>query len=472
MSFQSAHFFLFLVVVVALNWSLRDRALWRKVLLLAASYYFYMAWDWRFASLLLVLTLLNYFTGRWIARSCNERIRRWWLTTALIGSLGILAFFKYADFFAPELQRLLVAIGLAGDGSALRIVLPIGISFFTFQSLSYVLDVFRRQEDECRDLLDFSVFVAFFPTVLAGPITRARDMLPQLAQCAAPERADMDLGLALIVRGLIKKVVFADVLATQLVGPAFEAPGSYSPLFLLIALYAYTFQIYMDVSGYTDIARGAAQLCGFKLPENFNRPYMAATVSNFWQRWHISMSSFFRDYLYFGLGGTKRGNIYVNLMLTFLAIGMWHGAGWNFAVYGLVHGSVVCLERMRRNRRQRRGMSPSPEHGFGRFVGVLMTFHIIVLSRVLFRAQDLPSAAEYMKQLVLSASNALPVGPHVIATLLLSAALHWFMPETGPKVLRLFSRLPVLVQSTALVAVFYLLVIFSMGAAPFVYFQF
>lgn len=472
MSFQSAHFFLFLVLVVALNWALRDRAAWRKSVLLVASYYFYMAWDWRFAALLVVLTLLNFAAGRGIARATEERERRAWLAGALVGSLGILAFFKYADFFVVELQQLLAGAGLAGDGTTLRIVLPIGISFFTFQSLSYVLDVFRRQEEECRNLLDFSVFVAFFPTVLAGPITRARHLLPQLARCAPPERADMDQGLALIVRGLVKKVVFADVLATQLVGPAFDAPGSYSSWFLLLALYAYTFQIYMDVSGYTDIARGAAQLCGFKLPQNFDRPYIAATVSNFWQRWHISMSSFFRDYLYFGLGGTQRGNVYVNLMLTFLAIGMWHGAGWNFALYGLIHGAVVCVERWRRRLRQGSPPPQTEDHGFGWFLGWVVTFHIIVLSRVLFRAPDLASAADYVKQLFASTSTALPIGAHGIAVLVLAAVLHWVFPTTGARALTLFTGLPVLAQGLVLVATFYLLLVLSVGTAPFVYFQF
>jgi D-alanyl-lipoteichoic acid acyltransferase DltB (MBOAT superfamily) len=472
MSFQSAHFFLFLVLVVTLNWLLRDRAPWRKSLLLAASYYFYMAWDWRFAALLVVLTAINYFAGRGIARASDERVRRLCLAGALTGSLGILAFFKYADFFIDELQHLLTAIGVAGDGTTLRIVLPIGISFFTFQSLSYVLDVFRRQEEECRNLLDFSVFVAFFPTVLAGPITRARFLLPQLARCAAPERADMDQGLALIVRGLVKKVVFADVLAAQLVGPAFADPGSYSSLFLLIALYAYTFQIYMDVSGYTDIARGAAQLCGFKLPENFDRPYIAATVSNFWQRWHISMSSFFRDYLYFGLGGSQRGNVYLNLMLTFLAIGMWHGAGWNFALYGLIHGAVVCVERWRRTRRLQQGLLPTVDQGLGWFAGLFVTFHIIVFSRVLFRAPDLGSAAAYMKQIFTSASTALPIGWHGISVLVAAAVLHWFLPQAGARALALFTRLPVLAQGLALVSTFYLLLVLSVGTAPFVYFQF
>lgn len=473
MSFQSAHFFLFLVLVVALNWLLRERARWRKALLLGASYYFYMAWDWRFAGLIALLTVVNYLAGRGIARARDgERVRRLWLALALIVCLGVLAFFKYANFFVHELQELLKWTGWMDEGTTLRIVLPIGISFFTFQSLSYVLDVYRGQEKECRDPLSFAVFVAFFPTVLAGPITRARQLLPQLESSAAPERQGMDQGLALIVRGLLKKVVFADTLAVQLVGPAFDAPGSYSSLFLLVALYAYTFQIYMDVSGYTDIARGSALLCGFRLPENFDRPYIAATISNFWQRWHISMSGFFRDYLYFGLGGARRGNVYLNLMLTFVAIGAWHGAGWNFLFYGLIHGAVVCFERWRRSCRQQLGLPATVDPVLGRLFGVLLTFHIVVFSRVLFRAPDLPTAADYMLQLFTSSSDALPVAPLGMVALLLAAVLHWLAPGAGARMVTSFAGLPVVAQGLLLLLSCYVMVMLSQGSAPFVYFQF
>lgn len=472
MTFQSAHFFVFLCAVVLLNWLLRARPAARKNMLLAASYYFYMAWDWRFASVLIGLTLVNFAAGRVVARAEHERERRLALAAALVLSLGALAFFKYADFFADELRELLASLGWIGDGSTLRIVLPIGISFFTFQSLSYVLDVYRRQEHECTDLRDFALFVAFFPTVLAGPITRARQLLPQFAAAEPPTVGGMEYGLALVVRGLVKKVVFADVLASHLVAPAFESPASFSPWFLLLALYAYTFQIYMDVSGYTDIARGAAAMCGWRLPENFDRPYIASTVSNFWQRWHISMSSFFRDYLYFGLGGSQRGNVYFNLMLTFVAIGIWHGAGWNFVLYGLLHGGAVCTERWWRGRRTSRGLSPVPEQGLGWLVGVFVTFHFVVFSRVLFRAPDLTSAAEYLRQLLTSTSTLLPIGMQGMATLAIAAIVHWFFPRAGIQSVETFKRMPVPVQALGMLVVVYLLMALSVGTAPFVYFQF
>jgi len=471
-SFQSFHFFLFLGLVVGISCLLGQRPGWRKNFLLLASYYFYMAWDWRFAGLLLVLTAVNFAAGRGIARATLDRTRKAWLIAALATCLGSLAFFKYANFFVEELQTLFGALGFESELGTLRIVLPLGISFFTFQALSYVLDVYRRQQDECEDLRDFALFVAFFPTVLAGPITRAKQLLPQFSKLEAPTAAGMEHGLALIIRGLVKKVVFADVLASNLVDPAFASPGEFAPFFLLVALYAYSFQIYMDVSAYTDIARGAAFMCGFKLPENFDRPYIATTVSNFWQRWHISMSSFFRDYLYFGLGGSQRGHVYLNLMMTFVAIGVWHGAGWNFVLYGFIHGTVVCLERWNRSRRARLGLPPPTASSFGWFIGLLVTFHVVVFSRVLFRAPDLASAADYMHQLFTGASTHMPFGMMSMTILLLAAVLHWGLPKAGPMALSMFTRLPALLQAVLMVALLYCLLALSVGTAPFVYFQF
>jgi D-alanyl-lipoteichoic acid acyltransferase DltB (MBOAT superfamily) len=471
-SFLSFHFLLFLVAVVLFNWVLRFWPTRRKDMLLVASYYFYMAWDWRFASVLVLLTIVNFAVGRQISGAASPLVRRRWLALALAVCLGVLAYFKYAGFFVDELVALARRLGFAADAGTFSIVLPLGISFFTFQSLSYVLDVYRGQAEECTDLRDFALFVAFFPTVQAGPITRSRQLLPQFRELAPPSPIALDQGLALIVRGFVKKVLFADVLAAHLVTPAFSAPGDFSPVFLLIGLYAYTFQIYMDVSAYTDIARGSALMCGFRLPENFDRPYIAATVSNFWQRWHMTMSGFFRDYLYFGLGGSQRGNVYLNLMLTFLAIGVWHGAGWNFVVYGLIHGSVVCLERLRRERRLRLGLEPEPTGGLMWLCWVALTFHIVVFSRVLFRAPDLSSALNYLQHMLSPSSANAPINMLAVGVLVAAALLQWFAPKTGGQSLVLFMRLPILGQASLLIGVAFLVMALSIGSAPFVYFQF
>lgn len=472
MNFQSLHFFVFFLVVLTFNLALRDRFSARKNMLLVASYYFYMCWDWRFAGLIVLVTVVNYVAGARIAAAGSPRARKLWLAGALTICLGVLAYFKYLDFFVVSAVDMLGWIGIHPDVATLNIVLPIGISFFTFQSLSYVLDVYRGAEAPCRSPRDFALFVAFFPTLLAGPITRARQFLPQLATETKIEAEQAEIGLALMLRGFIKKVALADVLAAHLVNPAFADPAQFSPLFLLLAAYGYSFQIYMDFSGYTDIARGMAKMLGFELMENFKRPYWANSVSNFWQRWHISMSSFFRDYLFFGLGGSKHGNAYFNLMVTFVAIGFWHDDGWNFIVYGFTHGVVVCWERWRRNRRASLGLAPLSEEGWGRVWHVALTFHIVALSRVLFRAKDLTTAAAYYVDMFDFSQTNTPLSLMALATLAASVALHYVPQRWAGDTLNRFRVLPVWVQGGVISLTVYGLMALATGKPAFVYFQF
>jgi alginate O-acetyltransferase complex protein AlgI len=472
MNFQSLHFFVFFLVVLTFNLALRDRFSARKNMLLVASYYFYMCWDWRFAGLILLVTVVNYVAGAHIAGAKSARERKLWLFGALAICLGVLAYFKYLDFFVASAVQLLGLLGIHPDVATLNIVLPIGISFFTFQSLSYVLDVYRGVEQPCRSPRDFALFVAFFPTLLAGPITRARQFLPQLTTERKIEAEQAEIGLALMLRGFIKKIALADVLAAHLVNPAFADPSQFSPWFLLLAAYGYSFQIYMDFSGYTDIARGMAKMLGFELIENFNRPYLANSVSNFWQRWHISMSSFFRDYLFFGLGGSKNGNVYFNLMVTFVAIGFWHDDGWNFIVYGITHGLVVCFERLRRNRRERMGLVALPEQGWHWFWRVVLTFHIVALSRVLFRANDLSAAASYYADLFNFSQTNTPLSLMAVITLLASLTLHYLPQRWAGGALSRFRVLPVWLQGAVISLAVYGLMALATGKPAFVYFQF
>ncbi|NMF87003.1 MBOAT family O-acyltransferase [Aromatoleum petrolei] len=474
MSFQSLHFLLFLCAAFALNRHFLRRPDARKNVLLAASYYFYMCWDWRYAGLLLLMSAVNFVAGRRIHDSADARARKLWLAFALGVSLGVLACFKYANFFIDSAARLAASFGFEADLPVLQLLLPVGISFFTFQSLSYTLDIFRGRERPTDSFRDFALFVAFFPTVLSGPITRARQFLPQLEQPLPDSRERAEEGLVLILRGFVKKMAFADVLAVHLVNPAFASPADYSPLFLLVAVYAFSFQLYMDLSGYTDIARGVAKLLGFELPTNFDRPYRATSVSNFWQRWHTSMSGFFRDYLYFGIGGSQRGNVYVNLYVTFIAIGCWHGAGWNFVLYGVIHGSCVCFDRWRRGRRAARGLPAEPQGLAARLVAMFVTFHIVALSRILFRAPDLDGAAAYVAAM-LQPVSAVPAAPFTavgIATLLLAALLHTLPPRLFEHAARGYLRAPVVLQGGALAGLALVLLAFSSGGASFIYFQF
>lgn len=264
----------------------------------------------------------------------------------------------------------------------------------------------------------------------------------------------------------------ADILAAHIVNPTFTAPHNYSTTFLLVAVVAYSFQIYMDLSGYTDIARGVAKALGFELPENFRRPYQASSVSNFWQRWHISMSSFFRDYLYFGVGGSKRGNVYRNLLITFVAIGMWHGAGWNFIVYGLLHGSAVSLERFFRNRQTTLGITAlvsKPAYIVG---ATIATFLFVALSRILFRSEDLESGLNFISSLLNNSGGLAPYTPAALAALGLSIMLHFVPTRWNDRSIDIFVRTPAFIQGAFATGLVVCMLAFSSGSASFVYFQF
>lgn len=472
MSFLSFHFLFFLTIIFVLVHKSASRINLRNNIVLFASYYFYMCWDWRFACLLLLNTLINFFAGERIAASTNIQYRKRVLSVAVVSGLGVLAYFKYANFFLENFSALLSGFGLQINAPMLQLILPIGISFYTFQSLSYTLDVYRGRQEKCNSLRDFALFVAFFPTVLSGPITRAHQLLPQIQGTSESSSEKIEIGLFLLLRGFIKKIAFADVLAVHLVNPAFSDPSAYSSWFLLLAVYAYSFQIYMDLSGYTDIARGAANLLGFELPINFNRPYVADSVSNFWQRWHISMSGFFRDYLYFSVGGSKFGNAYLNLFITFVAIGMWHGAGWNFIVYGLIHGSVICVERFSRNRRARLGMPPLIESGWMWLLRIIVVFQIVAFSRILFRAPDLAAAIKFASAILVPTGNAAPLSAIGIFAFVLAVVFH-FVPTRFSRAMYDFIRNRNSWQlATSLVFFVYILIAMTSGKAPFVYFQF
>ena len=473
MSFQSFHFLaFFLLVLLAVRWLLKDRFDAKKNVLLVASYYFYMCWDWRFAGLIFAITVINYLVGPKISKARDHKIKKLWLTISLASSLGILAYFKYANFFIESMNELLIGLGVEGDLPLLNILLPVGISFYTFQSISYTLDIYRGRTEPVSSLRDFALFVAFFPQLVAGPIVRASHFLPQLKGEHKEEPNAVETGFALIIRGFIKKVAIADVLALQIVDPAFANPSNYSPLFLLVGIYAYSYQVYMDFSGYTDIARGVARTLGYDLQVNFNRPYKAISISNFWQRWHISMSSFFRDYLYFGLGGSKYGNVYANLVLTFLAIGIWHGAGWNFVVYGLCHGGFVCLERWRRAQRKRRGL-PEPEYqGLRLILQIFFIFNIVAFTRLLFRGGSVEGAIEYGQAMLNFSNTSLPLGFVGLFVLFVAVIAHYTPDRWTFDWKTLYCRLPAVVQGCLMVTTVFLLVAISAGEAPFIYFQF
>lgn len=471
MSFQSSAFFIFSVILWTTCWLVCKSGTTRKVFLLAGSYYFYMTFNWRFGLPLFVFSLFFYLAGLLIRRQTSDFSQRLVFRSSLLIPLGVLGYFKYMNFFVSELATVLNSVGL--HSGTISIVAPIGISFFTFQGLAYIIDVHRRKIDPAVNVLDFLLFMSFFPSILSGPINRANDLLPQISKGGSVSAKRSFDGLFLITRGFAKKVLFADIFAAHIVDPAFANPSEFSTLFLILAVFTFSLQIYMDLSGYTDIARGLAKIFGFDLMENFRNPYGAMTVSQFWQRWHISMSSFFRDYLFHGLGGSRYGNVYVNLLITFVAIGIWHGAGWNFVLYGLTHGSVVALERYFRLRNEASPKVTSTTTYPKILLQWFLVFSFVSFSRILFRSQDVESATNYI--------NAIFENFHTVHSdislwlfiLVASSLALCFTPKFIERKISLLARArsPVVVGIT-LSFIFYFLLIFSTGGSGFIYFAF
>lgn len=346
MNFISYEFFALLGVVLALYGVLSRRG--QNLLLLVASYFFYGWWDWRFLALLMFSTVLDYSIGRLLATnriSDDRKLRRALLTSSIAANLGLLAVFKYYDFFVESLASSFAAVGIQWSPGLLEVVLPVGISFYTFQTMSYTIDVYRGRAKPANSLLDFAVYVSFFPQLVAGPIERAANILPQLAERRVLSLDRLNSGFALVLVGLFKKTVLADNVAL-LVDPLFSDTGM-SVGAAIVGSFGFALQIYCDFSAYTDIARGTGRMLGISLMENFRRPYFAASPSEFWQRWHISLSTWLRDYLYIPLGGNRKGRVRtcINLGLTMLLGGLWHGAHLKFVLWGVYHGALLIVFR-------------------------------------------------------------------------------------------------------------------------------
>jgi len=370
---------------------------WQNVFLLIASYVFYSAWDYRFLSLILISTGVDYLVGlrAHAAREAGRsKVARRFLLLSVCTNLGILGFFKYYGFFVDSAQSLAGDLGLDFVAPSLTIVLPVGISFYTFQTMSYAIDVYRGKLAPTRNLVDFAVYVAFFPQLVAGPIERATHLIPQIQSPRAISLDDIREGLLLIGTGLIRKVVIADVAGT-IADTYFSAPGKASSTQLLMAAYLYSMQIYGDFSGYSNIARGTARLMGFDLIRNFHHPYFAVSVADFWRRWHISLSTWLRDYLYIPLGGNRGSarRTQINLMLTMLLGGLWHGASWNFVIWGGLHGIYLVVHRFVRSHRRAQATK------IGAIFGAFLTFHVVTLTWIPFRLTAFSDVAAYFEGL-------------------------------------------------------------------------
>jgi len=467
MLFNSVQFLVFLVAVLGLYWVLRHRA--QNLLLLAASYVFYGAWNWKFLGLILLTTLADFTAALVIANTDKPTRRKLALVAAIAVNLGVLGFFKYYNFFIEDVFVFLKLLGVPYTPLVLQIVLPVGISFYTFQSMSYTIDTYRGEVTPTENLLDYALYVAFFPQLVAGPIERAGHLLKQIQSPRAVSLERINEGVLLIALGLFKKVAVADHLA-QYVDTAFDRQTGWK---LAIALYFFAFQIYCDFSGYSDIARGCAKLFGIDLRLNFNRPYFARNLTEFWRRWHISLSTWFRDYVYRPLGGRHaRGwRPYRNLMLVFLLSGLWHGAAWTFVIWGAIHGVVLALEKALAGWR-----SEAPPHAPKRgpnlrnVVAVLVTFHIVCAAWVFFRASSLEGALGFFARLAEPASipfSGLMVFVHAVGGL----AVLFLWEAFEERWRRLFARPAVAVPAYASFFIF-TLAWGQLNGGQFIYFQF
>ena len=384
MLFNSLPFLIFFPCVFVLYYALPFR--FRKYMLLAASYYFYMCWKPEFIVLILFSTLVDYFCGLGMVRYPGRK--RWLLATSLVMNLGLLFFFKYLNFFGETLTALCRAVSIPFSAPALNIILPVGISFYTFQTLSYTLDVYRGRLEPERDFVTFALFVSFFPQLVAGPIEKASNLLPQLKEEHRFTYENASWGAKLMAWGFFKKMVVADQLAILIVDPVYQNLGSYEGGILVLATCAFAFQIYCDFGGYSDIARGCARMMGIRLMENFRRPYFAVSVTDFWRRWHISLTSWFREYIYIPLGGNRRGAAKKCLLvwITFTLSGLWHGAEWSFVLWGVLYALLMDLEFLL-------GVGkPRKRHPAVHMLQCLITFLIVCFLWVFFRAANIGEA--------------------------------------------------------------------------------
>jgi len=475
MLFPTTVFAVFFLFVFSGGWLLiRHRRLW-ALFMLAASYVFYGWWNWRFLGLIVFCTLVNHAAALLLARFPGRVSRGWVLAVAVAVNLGVLGFFKYYRFFVLSAYALCGHLGISCSLPLLEIVLPVGISFFTFQAMSYVIDVYRREIPPAESVLDFATYLAFFPQLVAGPIVRASVFLPQIRRPENSGFVDTGRAATLILTGLFKKVVLANLLAGRLVDPVFGYPEDYGAVDVLLGVYGYAAQIYCDFSAYSDIAIGVALLLGIRFPANFNAPYFATSFREFWQRWHISLSTWLRDYLYIPLGGSRGGRWCTprNLLLTFLLGGLWHGAQWRFVAWGALHGVYLVVERALA------GWLPVRVAPRGRLAAralhlgaVLLVFHGVCLSWFFFRAETFADAWMLIGNLGTWKPPVLPG----VGTLVLLAAGFAVQLTDGDRlepVWHWFNRRSFLLQG--LIAAFIITLVLGLGpqgVAPFIYFQF
>jgi alginate O-acetyltransferase complex protein AlgI len=481
MLFNSLQFALFFPLVVLLHFSLPHRFRW--MWLLFASYWFYMSWEPRYIVLLVGCTFLAWGTGLLMGRAATTAARRGWLIAGLAGNLGALFFFKYFNFANDSLTKAAEALGGRNPLPAADVLLPVGISFFVFQAVSYSIDIYRGRMEPERHPGHFALYISFFPQLVAGPIERATNLLPQLKSKVSLVPENVVSGLKLMLWGMFKKVVIADRLAV-FTDAVYDNPAAHSAPDLLLATYFFAFQIFCDFSGYTDIAIGAAKVMGYDLMKNFDRPYFADSVADFWRRWHISLSTWFKDYLYFPLGGNRvaKGRWALNVLVVFLVSGLWHGAAWTYVIWGALHGLYLVGEDLTAGLRNRfaevTGLARFPRLRKG--LAIFATFHLVLFAWIFFRARTLSDAWLILETIASGAgfdrglaalSVSMPILALCLGLIALLEAVHVFQEKgIGARVLL---GAPVAVRwGLYLLLLMGVLNLRPAEVAPFIYFQF
>lgn len=471
MLFNTYQFAFFLAALLPLYWLLPHRA--QNVLLLAASYYFYSRWNFHFLWLLILSTVMDYGCGLAVDRIEAPRKRKLFVALSMALNLGMLGYFKYCNFFAESLHAALTRAGFHVSLWHIEVLLPIGISFYTFQSMSYVIDVYRRDIKPTKNLIQFAAFVSFFPHLVAGPIMRPTTLLPQIEQKRRFNLQQFYDGWYLIFWGLTKKIVVADNLA-KLGDGLFDQWRTIDGGLALLAIYAFAFQIYCDFSGYTDVARGVAKLLGFELALNFNLPYFATNPREFWARWHISLSTWLRDYLYIPLGGNRgpAWKVHRNLMLTMVIGGLWHGAAWTFVAWGFYQGLLLVGHRLAQPLLDRIQPKEPVEQACWTALRIIFTFHLVCLGWLLFRAESMEQVWGMLS--AIASRFAVPASSMLVpisVCILPLVVIQWF--QYRAKDLEIVSRTPWYVRSVFYTVCFYAVVLGGeFGGKQFIYFQF
>lgn len=468
--FNSGLFLGFFLIFYIIYVFTREHRHFRSIYVLVFSLFLYYKAGGMYFILLLALAIINYILSYSMHKSENKKKRKFMLTFTVIVNLAVLAYYKYTNFLIENFNEI-----LHGNLSFQNIILPIGISFFTFQAISYAVDLYRKQIDPARNVLDYSFYLCFFPQLVAGPIVRAKEFMPQMYNKLNLSKEDASRAAFMIMTGLIKKVVISDYISLNFVDRVFDAPMSYTSFENLMAVYGYTLQIYCDFSGYSDMAIGLALLMGFTFPKNFDSPYKSQSITEFWRRWHISLSSWLRDYLYIPLGGNRKGKIrtYVNLFLTMLIGGLWHGASWKFVVWGGLHGTILGVERFFKQ------FIKIPDNFFTRFICILLTFHFVAFCWIFFRANSFELAGD-----VISNIGNLTFAPeqwlavlegykNVFIIIAIGYILHFLPVRLVDWVKNGFIQTPLFIKAVFIGLIFW--VVFATAASgpqPFIYFQF